>query len=376
MNRPRPLLLVYAQDAGGARAIVPVVKELITRGRYQLHIITHRFAGDIFRAEGIAAIELGRVSTVPMDARSAGELMKRIRPAVFFCGTSGQSDPSNGELIRAAREADIPCFALMDHWKGWDRFRSHRGAWDYLPARLGVIDEVSRQQATKSGIPSSSICIVGHPHLEALSRIDASRKGKLREMWGAGPADFVCALFTQPIVEGEGERRTLHAFLAGERARAMEGIIRVLKDSCSRRGRRLRMFVRPHPREIAEGLDGEALGMPILAKENSLDVALSSDLVMGVDSMSLYEAHMAGASVVGLRLRPFRQNLGLAEETPAFFPLVRSEQEFSEAISDLAWKGKRRLPAYPLAKGAVAACCEVLDDLVKSAGIIREEILR
>lgn len=376
MNRPKPLLLVYAQDAGGARAILPVVKELISRGCYHIHILTHRFAGNIFRREGMASIDLGQVSMVPLNAQSANQLLVQLNPCGVFCGTSSQSDPSNGELIRAAREAKVPCFALMDHWKGWDRFRSHRGVWDYLPTLLGVIDEVSRQQATKSGIPPSSICIVGHPHLEALFQAGPSMQGNLREKWRFNPDDFVCTLFTQPIVEGEGERRTLHAFLAGERAKAMEGIIRALNESCSRRGLRLRMLIKPHPREIVENLRGEAVGIQIVREEDSLDVALSSDLVIGIDSMSLYEAHIAGASVVGLRLDPFHRESSLPEESPAFFPVVRSNQEFSDFISNFEWEGRLQLPIYPLPKGAVTACCEALDNLVKSAGITREEIFR
>jgi hypothetical protein len=355
--------------------MVPVVQRLISAGRYRLHIITHLFAGDIFGGEGIASTDLGQVSAVPLDDRSAGELLGRTCPSGVLCSTSSQSDPSNGELIRAARKAGVPCFALMDHWKGWDRFRSHRGAWDYLPSLLGVIDETSRKRAVKRGIPSSSLCVVGHPHLETLFHTGSSRKENLRGKWGAETTDFIATLFTQAIVEGEGEKRVLYPFLTGERMMAVERLRRVLQNFAAQRGRRLRLFVKPHPREVAQGLKYEAAGIQLLEEGEPLDVALSSDLVMGIDSMILYEAYICGAAVVGLRLDPFRGGIGFSEESPHFFPVVRSEDEFLRFLRSHDWQGERRLRVYPLPKAAVNTCCEVLDEITKFSGVICREAL-
>lgn len=370
MSQRKPLLLIYAQDTGGARAIVPVVQKLISAGRYQLHIITHLFAGDIFGREDITSADLGQVSTVPLDSRSAGELLGGICPSGVFCGTSSQSDPSNGELIRAAREAGVPCFALMDHWKGWDRFRSHRGAWDYLPSLLGVIDETSREQAVKKGVLPSSLCVVGHPHLEVLFQAGSLKKENLREKWGVEPTDFVATFFTQAIVEGEGEKRVLYPFLTGERINVIEKLCRVLQDFAAKRERRFRLFVKPHPREVAEGLKCEVAGIQLVKEGEPLDVALSSDLVMGIDSMILYEAHICGGTVVGLRLDPFQGEPVFGEESPHFFPVIRSEDEFLRFLRNHDWQGKRQLRVYPLPKSSVNTCCEVLDVIVKSAGAI------
>jgi hypothetical protein len=64
------------------------------------------------------------------------------------------------------------------------------------------------------------------------------------------------------------------------------------------------LIVRPHPREAGDafgGLRADGVRVSVSREENGADVAMSSDLVVGMTSMLLVEALQLGCRVVSLQ---------------------------------------------------------------------------
>ncbi len=371
-------IFIYAQDGGGARAILPVVRSLLKKDPEAVSVVTHLFASEIFQKCGFPAADLSKVAEkVPLTPSGARRVLEEISPFAVFCTTSNNGqDPSNGEIIRAAASLGVPCFAVMDHWKGWSRFHDEDGDWSYLPDVLGVIDEVALTRGLREGIPPARMEIVGHSHLEALAAGGLADRMELREKWGIeGENVFVCTLFTQPMREGD----VLSPLLEGERLKVVERAFRILEDRMKRRGREVVIFVRPHPREMALfGATYESL--PFGRQETeapSLDLAKASELVLGLDSMILYEAHFCGRPVLSLCLGAGAGFSDKPEDGPGFLPEAKSLSDLEGFLEELDDKGP--IPgvgrtAHAIPSGAVDACERILQRLCGGNSLFPKEV--
>lgn len=370
-------ILVYAQDAGGAQAIAPVVRRLLGKVPGSVSVLTHLYAEEIFEKAEIPAESLSkRVEEIPLTPKGARSLLEGLSPSLVFCTTSNNlQDASNGEIIRASAGMGIPCFSLMDHWKGWSRL--HRGENDfaYLPDTLGVIDEAARERGALEGVPAERMEIVGHPHLEELANTGFSDPKKFRERGViGGEGVFVCTLFTQPIGNGE----SLRPMLEGKRLHAVEKVVRILEKVMKTRGKETVFLVHPHPREVAlfdavyESLPFGRLG----AETTSLDLARASNLIMGLNSMILYEAHFLGRTVLSLQLGAGAGFEDIPKDGPALLAEVRSLAELEYFLKKMDIDGcpsDTGRAAYALPSGAVEACEGILEKFLGKNFLVPKE---
>ncbi len=371
-------LLVFAQDAGGARAIVPVVQSLFESSRRSLQVVSHLFAVDVFREAGIPAADLREFGMrVPLTPEEALSVLVRWSPAALFCATANNVyDPSNGELIRAARKLRIPCFAIMDHWKGWGRLHRDAGDLYYLPDLLGVIDETSRERGIREGVPAGQVAVVGHPYLESLFTSRAQWGGDGQERRLSPARGFVCTLFTQPAIPREGDRVSVRPLLEGARAEVVAEVFRTCERCLAQMGRTANCYIRLHPREMASVEDVRVpfSGVRTDTVSPALQLARDSDLVLGLDSMILYEAMFSGRPTLSLRIGALADLPGAFEDSPGLLPEIRTLEEFENALKNLLDPSRRanggggsaEAGDYPLPFGATETCERLLRGMVEA----------
>ncbi len=374
MKSCRPVVLVYAQDAGGARAILPVVKSLVRPEKYRLCVIVHLFAIEVFKAHDIEVVPLETlVNQVPLSIEGACDLLSRLSPDVIFCTTSNNNyDPSNGYIIMAARQLGLKSFALMDDWRGWHRIHDEDKNFSYLPDVLGVIDARSRDQGIAEGVSSSRMVVVGSPHLEMLLLSKRDSEVNFRRENNLGKEDFICSLFTQPVFTGLGRAQIVEPFLKGERLPIIEEALRLCEEKIRKAGHEAIFFLRLHPRE-REVWGTAASPFPNLKIDSgpsALDVVFSSNLILGFDSMILYEAICCGRPTISLRLDSLSDVLGASANLPGTLCEVCSFEGFSGLLDKWFVKGEWekicRAPFDGLPMDSVDSCISVLEKLSKS----------
>lgn len=371
----RRRLLAFAQDAGGARALAPVVRRLLGSPGWEVLTVTHLFADEVFREAGLEAAPLAeRADEAPLGPGGASRLLEREAPAALVCTASeNRYDPSNGELIRAAGRAGVPSFALMDHWKGWGRLHGEPGDFRYLPALLGVIDRASFERGVREGIPPGRMAVVGHPHLESLSAARGGNREAIRSALGVSPEEFVCAFFSQPAVGASAGGPLVRSLLEGKSGEAVGVVVHRLLSRLGGEGRRARFLIRLHPRERAGGSRPSLPPGAEWADESvpALDIARAADLVLGLDSMILYEALVCGRPVLSLRFGGFTEVPGAFEGDPGLLPRGWSLAEVDAFVEDqLMGKAPRGGAGYPLPTGSPGACEQAIRGLIESSGRI------
>lgn len=378
MTEVRQKVLTYAQDAGGARAILPVVSRLLREQTLLVQSVVHAKAVALFESEGIPASVFERLGyAVPLSEGDALHLLRRFAPNLLFCSTSHPRDPSNGRLLKAARKADIPTVAILDHWKGMERFREKSdGTPGYAPDLLGVMDQEAHAACVKVGLSREYVRVVGHPYLEELSCDrqwqDHHRVAMLKRKAGLDPAGMVVLLCSEIVHAhryhdscGPGctplsEVRIRGARLIDVVRQAVDRL--VFKLNCP-----VELALRRHPAEDT----GPHNGVLLLSHNVMSDVqavALST-IVLGLSSMPLIEASVLGKPAASLAFfdgwnptRVFFDSLTWAVQP--FFTVLKRPEELSHFLADACSGYSRRgLPpeyAETLLRGSIDRCIELI----------------
>jgi len=361
-------ILIYAQDAGGARVILPVVQHLLATWKADIVTITHSHATQIFRNEGVEVQQLENlVGKVPLSSEETERLLDEFQPSLIFCTTSeNRYDDSNGKLIRAASVKGCPCFASFDHWKGWKRLDRGDEKGYYLPDLLGVIDERARDFGTSLGVPDSRMVVVGHPYLEELFLRRGRRSRDFRAVAGLSDTEIVCTLFTQPRIEVNNRGVEFHGLFKNGREGRFLQIFDKIEQKLEAAGRSLHFFVKSHPKEPP--VEFTKARQPLVdvldSSVESSRVIAGSDLVIGLDSMILYEAYFSGRPTISLM---FDELAGLDETfqvVPGILPQASTLDGLDsllDTMKEIILSGEPvRMEEYPLSEGSVGICETVI----------------
>lgn len=279
-------LLFATHDPGGANMLLPVLQLARTRG-HQVALAGAGPAAAIWRAVGEAN---AAGPTVPVGPQPAMPFSGQ-RPDLLVTGT-GIAD-SDRRFWIPARTIGVRSLAFVDAWTSLRyRFRDAAGQ-PVRPDAVGVINEAMRDELVADGFPAAGVHVVGQPHLQALARRLAGRRN------GHRPHDPpLLAFFSEPLAEdwkadpyGFDEVTVVPRLLA---ALAAHGPVRFV--------------LKAHPRESADKWPAFLATNPapptvrVEAVEETVENLLARvDGVLGMTSMALIEAALAGVPVLSLQ---------------------------------------------------------------------------
>ena len=315
-----PRIVAVAGDPGGARALAPVIELLRSRDGTELRAIAYSHATDVWRKRHIAfdPAVLGEP-----DVRSA---MRTFDPQALLVATSANGIDLEKAFIAAANELGVPSVAVLDFWSNYRlRFEDNSGTLQ-LPTMIAVMDGHARDDMVALGFPAGRIVVTGQPALGELpldppERIIAVR-AFTRSALGIAESEKFILFASQPLAAGPVE------WGYSERT-VIPALIAVLARIGRRRGEKLHLVIRPHPREVVSewaSPDEAVLSVQTSTIGEGLDVAMAADLVTGMTTVLLVEACLAGCLVASLQP-------GLSRDDP--LPTNRlgaSKAVYSEAV--------------------------------------------
>lgn len=304
--------LFFARDPGGAAAIAPVIAAFLGKG-YPCAVHAKDYAARVFASAGIDAKLFAGGS-----ARSAGILLERERPALVFTGTSAD-DMTERYLWRAAEARGIPSVALLDHWVNYGiRFSEyfladmHKYARNrrhpYLPREIFVMDAYARKCLAGEGVPARRVVVTGQPNIAAIPGrclAAAPAATKLRKAWGVKSGERALLFASEPLRAQLGGAAC--ARLGYDERTTLEAICRGLQSLPGAAPARLRLIVRPHPKEdiaeIRKAIRRTGLENATVSRDGDSAAAISAaDAVCGMASMMLIEAAVSGKPVFSVQI--------------------------------------------------------------------------
>src|SRR3989338_6702358 len=105
----RKKLLIYTQDVGGTRCILPLL-QVVQKDLADLEIlyVPHPLSEDVFRSRSFEPTNLRNISC-PLTEERCFDFLKKEGITHLFCTLSSPYfDPTNCHLIKAARRSGIP----------------------------------------------------------------------------------------------------------------------------------------------------------------------------------------------------------------------------------------------------------------------------
>lgn len=161
---PLPTVVVVAGDAGGAAALAPVLRRLMSDGRVSVRAFAYRQAVELWGRERIA------FEPAPGPSCDAA-LDEALAPAaVLLTGTSVNEQQIENRFIRCANQRGVPAIAVMDFWSNYRRrFCDAKDGWMCRPDLVAVMDERARRDMLREGFDEAQLVVTGQPAWDDLA---------------------------------------------------------------------------------------------------------------------------------------------------------------------------------------------------------------
>jgi hypothetical protein len=302
--------LVFVEDPGAVNCVVPICQSLAADGR-EPRLFAAGHALPLLRARGMTVTPVDSLDIVCAELEA--ECLDWL-----LVGTSENLDSVAFALTAAADEVQVPSVAIIDSAaNAANRFRgrSHQ-ALTHAPQWLMVPDQWTADEFVALGYPMDRIGVVGHPHYDHLSQVGRQRAEIGREAirrrvlppeaWNRQVVVFASELSTglDPAQYLRSAQYTLtgNGHSVGRTEIVIEEFLVGIEALTAARGSgRPYLLLRYHPKQAAGDLsehawrfDGTSIGGDVL------DLLLAADLVVGMTSMLLLEAHLLGTPVVSI----------------------------------------------------------------------------
>ncbi len=268
-------ILFCAQDPGGANSIIPLIRHFRTRENCK--VWGARFASALLARQKIAHLNCTDLTVVQLQKH-----LKRLAPSVIIMGTSSGKSLEK-TVTGIARRLGIPTISLIDYWSNYSaRFSAPQQPLGYLTDFVCVIDKAMKRGCEKEGIPGKRLYVTGSPYLdECLGKIKNSREKK--------QLVFISQPFSKakPPVFPFTEFSVLKDILDYKHIASFNQLI--IKNHPKETARHYRSFLAkrtPLP-----------LKVEISAEPDVYKVVSASQVIIGMNSIVLLEAALAGKTV-------------------------------------------------------------------------------
>jgi hypothetical protein len=337
-----------AHDAGGGRALIPVLEELAQRGA-----ATHAcVAGP---AESLWSSECASVKAEAIDdALSVGEARRKLREwrAGALLSAAGLYNQAEHTFRVAAALEGLRSVAVLDSW-GLEAERFQRTTAGARVVRRPdiacALDERTQRALLAAGFAPEQVVVTGPPNLErsleAVRAVRASERERVLAELGVAAGSLVIAFFSEPFATGPGgarfegpgalvgaDGRSLYGYTASEVLDAVLGELERAGRDCNRR---CAVLVKPHPAEWREPLEDAAekhrsafLQVVVCAAGPAARVVGLASAAVGMMSIALLEAALADVPTVSVQP-------GL-RESGAGDPCVASALGYADVICERA----------------------------------------
>ncbi len=275
-------LLAVAGDAGGARALLPVVRELKSSGEIKVDCRAYAAAFDIWEKAGF------------QPERSFPDCFDDFYKIIL--GTTVGDEMWEPEIVRRARQSNVYTLSVLDFWTNYkERFITDDGEF-VLPDAIAVMDELAQEEMLALGFPAQCLHVTGQPAFDEIIKFQESiKKDDLKASENVEGNCLRVLYISQPLSILECNRN-----LGFDEHQALDDLVTAFNSISAHRAVRTVFSIKPHPCEInpeypiSQELSAN-LEIEVLSGEvHPYRAVLESDLVVGTNSVLLMEACFLG----------------------------------------------------------------------------------
>jgi hypothetical protein len=316
-------ILFASSDPGPGRLIAALLKPARRRG-HKVQLLGAGASAKIWRdfGEKIQDVSTGDIQ-IPYP-----------KPDIIVTGTG--STEIERHLWQIGAQESIPTIGLLESWVNVSR-RFVRNQINIQPQALGVPDRQLQQEIMAADWCSADVAVIGQPHLQTQTQTLIKKRSKRQ------PSKQRRIVFFSEIMPDE----TSANWRGYNQFNVAEGILSELKDDNN-----IFLTFRLHPREDpsiwhdwfqAQGYPDGGLNL-ISIDDNPEDLLINADLVIGMTTMMLLEAHLLG--IPCLSLQPNRR-YNLFPLIDEIIDVITNIEKQNTAIRNFASQEKKSVVVSP-----------------------------
>lgn len=350
-------IAIVARQPGSATALAPLIHSLRDNTEIACLVLGLEHAIHAWNSMGITAQAVNSFT----DALSH---LVRAHPSLLLTGTSFNA-VDDGHFWNWAREQSIPSIAFVDHWTNYrQRFSSAPDCpYDCLPEYIAVIDTLMAQRLIEMDCPKQRILVMGHPGWDDLIRWHHhDNLGLRRELAG----DSVLILFvSEPLARFYGTKGTKNSLGYTEKD-ALALLFDVLDMVGKNRGETYTVAIKPHPLDNTPSVpimipSGKRI-RACLVEFDRLELVAAAEVVIGMNSLLLYEAALMGKPVVALqpdRIYP--------SDLVDHHPGILLATDYIQAVAALTRALAREIPSIPRQEPVIPQWIKMITHLLQTS---------
>lgn len=369
--------VIFLEDPGAVNAIAPLV-ETLARQKVVFKLFADGQAMRLMRERGFDPFQL---------RSSDGTFDHAINPSseLLIVGTSENPESKGFDLTTIARKMGVPSVAIIDAAvNAVHRFRGNSSEpLAYAPDWLLVPDQWTADKYVELGFAQDRVAVVGDPNVDRLRDVliefqQTGRETVRENVFPSVARKQKVLTFISEVSTGlapEQYQRSAEYTLCGRGAATarteivVEEILDAIKQLVDEGLPRPYLVLRRHPKETALDLGNLVSSFDMLSVGGDpLSVVFGSDIVVGMSSMLLAEAHFLGVPCLAVLPRELERDW-LSELRNRSIQSVTRRRELLRAMRTLLSRGfdhSNDSEYIPVPRVRVAnRCLEILRAIVK-----------
>jgi hypothetical protein len=290
-------------DPGGARALLPVLVELLKDDQIQVETFAYSASIDIFRHAKVPHTQI----LENWIYEKIETKLQKMMPHLVFTATSMHAFDIEKKFLKACNNLSIPSLSLIDFWANYrQRFVDEERNF-ILPTKIAVMDDLACLQMQDDGFPKDRLISTGQPAFDYLylrrNAFSAAQRRQIRTNWGVPDEGKLIAFFSQPIAKYYGKFDSEKNLLGFDEFEVLRSVIEALKAIEQSNAQIIHLIIFPHPTQdmqLFKQYENEHVRIYSQLEDSTVGI-LASDLVLGMTSTRLYEALLTDCQVVSLQ---------------------------------------------------------------------------
>ncbi|NFG60641.1 hypothetical protein [Clostridium sp. CMCC3677] len=374
-------ILLFSRDPGGTNTVVPLYQKLKEEG-YNVKIYGKDVALNRYEQYGLKGIDIiGRLSYISEDG--IYKFLLEEAPDFLITGTSAD-DFTEKYLWKCAERLKIPSFAILDQWinyglrfskfgvsqlKEYEKKKEHI----YLPYKILVMDNYSKEQMIKEGIPEDKILISGQPYFDYLISKKETISDKVikdfRKIIGFDMEDYIITYASEPLSKTYGESDTSEHYWGYSERSIFKEFINVLNQVRQKTNRKIGLIIRLHPKEDENNYNdlidniNDNISILIDKKLDGFKLICTSNLICGMSSMFLIESAVLGKSIISMQMGLNRDNPFILDKIGAVKSILYTK-ELEEKIEKFVMNDKNEGYEFNIQKGAIDNIINFMEEII------------
>ncbi len=299
-------ILIICGDPGGADAVAPVVKKLLKIHQVRVQVYAYFKALTTFRRNNISLIELDNEITLD----EIKKLLIKSSPDLILIGTSFNQFEIEKKFIQISKDLNIPSLAVLDFWSSYSkRFSRNESDLEYLTDKIAIMDELAFSEMREEGFLPDHLTITGQPAFDRLknkkvnfSTID---KNRIKTEIGIKEDQKLVLYISQPFSKLFGDSAVNPLYLGYDEKSILKDLLQALNEMIFDHDIDISLGIIPHLREEDpwwERFAGDRVHIFPTDKFDFDSLVMASNIVTGMTSTKLYEAHVLGSKTFSLQM--------------------------------------------------------------------------